>query len=309
MKNNLLNNKVYLTDGGLETTLIFDHGIDLPHFAAFDLINKPGYNSVIRDYYRSYLKLAEKYDTGFILESPTWRSNPDWGYKMGYTHRDLDQINQKAIRDMVALKEEYDLNTPILVSGCVGPRGDGYEVDTTMSSEEATHYHYAQIASFKKAGADMVTAITMTYYEEALGIVRAAKAQDIPVVISFTVETDGKLPSGEGLGETILQLDRETDQYASYYMINCAHPSHFRDVLEGNWLDRIRGIRANASCKSHAELDESTELDPGNRVELAQDYRELNRILPSLKVVGGCCGTDHTHIEHISDSLFRFTRS
>ena len=154
---------------------------------------------------------------------------------------------------------------------------------------------------FAAAGADLVTVMTMNYVEEAIGVARAAKAAGMPVVVAFTVETDGRLRTGMGLGEAIAACDAATGGYPAYYMVNCAHPTHFRDVLGGGgWLERIGGIRANASKMSHDELDEAPELDAGDPDELAEDYRGLMRVLPKLRVLGGCCGTDHRHVGAIS---------
>jgi len=233
----------------------------------------------------------------------TWRANPDWGRRLGYSADDLDAANRAA----VALAEEIravreDEETPIVINGVVGPRGDGYDPAELMSAEEAEAYHAAQIATFADTAADMVGAITMTHADEAIGIARAASAADIPVAISFTLETDGRLPSGQTLPQAIDQVDAETDGAPVYFMINCAHPTHFAHVLDddGAWRDRIGGLRANASRKSHAELDAADELDEGDPVDLGAQHRALRDRLPSLKVLGGCCGTDHRHVEQIS---------
>ncbi len=297
---------IMLTDGGLETDLIFNHNIELEHFAAFPLLENAAHAHTLENYYREYLELAKENDTGFILESPTWRANLDWGKKLGYDGQNLIKMNQLAIQKMRQLKQEYrSWIEDIKISGQIGPRGDGYRVDATMNPIEAEDYHRLQIQAFKEAGVDMVTAITMTYIDEALGIVEAAKKEDVPVVISFTVELDGNLPSGETLGEAIERIDKVTSHYPEYYMINCAHPTHFMHVLEraGGWKNRIQGLRANASCKSHAELDESTELDVGDKVELGQLHQKLQRLLPNLKVFGGCCGTDASHIVSICNHI------
>lgn len=295
-----------LTDGGLETTLIYHHGIDLPHFAAFDLLKQSKYWTTMAGYYRQYLDLAKQHGTGFILESATWRANPDWGYKLGYSDQELREINELAIRQLQKLKREYSpWVEPLLISGCLGPRSDGYQVRQKMTAAESRRYHDLQISTFKLAGADLVSGMTLNYIGEALGMVQAAQAQDIPIVISFTVETDGSLPSGEQLREALTSIDQHTDAYPLYYMINCAHPSHFAQQLEAgeSWTQRIAGIRANASHKSHAELDQAQELDPGDKEELANWYHTLSQQLPNLIVYGGCCGTDITHIEAICNKV------
>jgi S-methylmethionine-dependent homocysteine/selenocysteine methylase len=236
-----------------------------------------------------------------VLDTPTWRANPDWGERLGYSPDALADVDRRGVRFLEELREEAGEQPPILIAGCIGPRGDGYQVGETMTAEEAERYHSPQVAVFADTSADLVSALTMTYAEEAIGIVRAASAAGVPAAASFTVETDGRLPSGQPLREAIEQVDAGTDGAAAYFMINCAHPTHFADVLEPDApaLERIRGLRANASTMSHAELDEAEELDAGDPVDLARRYGELRQRLPNLNVVGGCCGTDHRHIREI----------
>ncbi len=293
---------VFLTDGGLETTLVFLDGMELPCFASFPLISDAGGRQRLRDYFSPYVAIAKVCGAGFILGSPTWRANTDWGGKLGYDRAALADINQRSIEFLATLREEYAADgTPIVIEGVIGPRGDGYRADARMTAAEAEHYHGEQIAIFRDTEADMVSAYTLNYPEEAIGIARAARAVDLPVAISFTVETDGRLPSGDTLGSAIEQVDQATDTGSAYFMINCAHPSHFATVLRADepWLGRLRGLRANASRKSHAELDTATEIDAGDPEELAQDYRQLRAHLPHLSVLGGCCGTDHRHVAAI----------
>lgn len=294
----------FLTDGGIETTLIFLEGQDLPHFAAFHLLRTPEGESALSKYFRTYAELARKYRSGLLLETATWRASADWGDKLGYTSDALAEANKKSVRLLEAIRDEYEApRTPIVVSGCVGPRGDGYVPSNRMSDEQAEHYHRLQVETFADTAVDLVTAITMNYVEEAVGLTRAARNAGLPVVISFTVETDGKLPTGQSLGDAIQQVDDATSGYPAYFMINCAHPTHFSSVVVGDepWMERIRGLRANASTMSHAQLNEAPELDAGNPAELGRDYAALkSRQLKSLNVFGGCCGTDHRHIEQIA---------
>lgn len=294
--------KLFLTDGGIETTLIFLEGLELPHFAAFDLLRDRAGWDVLRKYYERYLSIAAANRVGFVLESATWRASADWGEKLGYSREALQQANRDSIALMVGLMKKHESrSTPIVISGCLGPRGDGYDPGNVMNIEEAQNYHAEQVSVFADTEADMVSAITMTNTNEAIGLTRAAMAANMPVAISFTVETDGNLPTGQSLPEAIDAVDAATGHAPVYYMINCAHPTHFESVLAkgGAWRDRIGGLRANASTKSHTELNDSTELDSGNPRELGAQYRTLRRYLPNLTVLGGCCGTDHRHVEEI----------
>ena len=297
----------YLTDGGLETTLVFHYGIELRYFAAFELLtHSEGRNTLLR-YMKPYINLARKYQLNFVLDTPTWRANSDWGFRLGYSERELQQVN----RDAVAFAREQrhafsEGSTHIVLCGEVGPRGDGYVAKDLMAPAQAKRYHEPQIRALAEEGIDVINALTLNYSDEGIGIVMAAQEQGVPVVISFTVETNGHLPGGETLQEAIEKTDRMTNGYATHFMINCAHPEHFAHRLKeaGEWKDRIGGIRANASIKSHAELDDSETLDTGDKCLLAEGHQELRRLLPKLKVVGGCCGTDHSHLSAICEALF-----
>lgn len=297
----------FMTDGGLETDLIFNHGIDLPEFAAFDLLKNEEGKEVLRKYFMDYLDISKKQCHGFVLEAPTYRANPDWALKIGYSLESLNDMIRMAVQELEKIREDYESEGfKIPISVCIGPRGDGYSPDDKMSIETAEEYHSYQIKIVADTNADLVSALTMNYNAEAIGIANAAKNNNIPVVISYTVETDGKLPSGQSLEEAITSLDKITDNYVSYFMINCAHPDHFMDILnpESTWAKRIKGLRANASNKSHAELDESETLDAGDKEHLAKKYQELKTLLPNLSVIGGCCGTDHTHMNEICMAWF-----
>jgi len=295
-----------LTDGGLETVLIFHQGVDLPAFAAFPLLDDPAGTERLRDYFREYLGLAAEGGAGFVLETPTWRASARWGPELGYGPADLDRVNRAAVALMEELRAEWrDRVSPILISGCVGPHGDGYAPEEILSADEAQAYHGAQIATFADTAADLVTAMTITYADEAIGIARAARDAGVPVVISFTLETDGALPSGQSLGDAIRAVDEATDAYAVHYMINCAHPTHFAATVEdaGDWTERVGGLRANASTRSHAELDEAEDLDDGDPEDLGRRYAAVRPRLDRLRVVGGCCGTDTRHVAAIRRAL------
>lgn len=297
-----LSNRLFLTDGGIETTLIFNEGVELPYFASFHLLKDEAGTNVLRRYFTRYAELAASRGLGAVLESPTWRANYDWAAKLGYDAAALAEANCKSIALLEEIRAGFEApDRPIVISGNLGPRGDGYRPEGRMSVQQAKEYHAAQIDVFAGSAADMLAAFTMNYVEEAIGITLAAKEVGMPVVISFTVETNGRLPSDLSLGEAIQQTDEASSSYPVYYMINCAHPTHFDEVLHdgGPWRDRIRGLRANASKRSHAELDASPDLDIGNPTELGHEYRALRRQLPKLTVLGGCCGTDHRHVDAI----------
>lgn len=296
----------FVTDGGIETTLIFREGLQLPEFAAFDLLKTEAGAGALKAYFRTYAEMALRHGMGLILESPTWRANPDWGRKIGYSEKDLLAANRQAISLLADLRNALETpQSPFVISGNIGPRGDGYVPSALMTAQEAEAYHGWQVAAFAETEADMVAAFTMNYVGEAVGVAKAARRHRMPVAISFTVETDGKLPTGHSLGQAIEETDAATEGYPAYYMINCAHPAHFLGALDpaAGWTRRIRGLRANASAKSHAELNEAVTLDDGDPADLGRRYAEARRLLPNLRVIGGCCGTDHRHVEEMCKAL------
>lgn len=301
-----LDNEVFLTDAGLETWLIFLNNTELRDFSAFELVRSDRGRQALSDYYRPFLNLAERHNRGLIIETPTWRASPDWGARLGYQASDLTEINRESVAFLAELRTASNNGKPVIISGNIGPRGDGYDPGRIMSVGESESFHALQIGAFATTEADMIAAVTLTNVPEAIGIVRAAGKADLPCAIGFTVETDGRLPTGQTLASAIAETDSASSTPPVYYMINCAHPDHFIDELEncGDWAKRIRGIRANASRMSHAELDAAEELDDGNPKELAAQYQQLARLLPNLSVVGGCCGTDHRHIEAIAEQFF-----
>jgi S-methylmethionine-dependent homocysteine/selenocysteine methylase len=295
---------LFLTDAGIETVLIFHEGIELEAFAAFPLLSDDAGLEVLHAYYGPFLALAKERGTGFVLTSPTWRANADWGARLGYDGAALAAVNRRSIELMERLRDDTSADEPILIEGMLGPRADGYAPGTTMSAREAEQYHAQQLRVLADTAADFASAITITYADEAIGVVRAAGRVGLPAVISFTLETDGRLPNGQSLDAAIDQVDAETDGACAYFMINCAHPTHFAGSLDRSDTirERVRGLRANASTRSHAEMDAAPDLDEGDPADLGARYIALRQTLPNLTVLGGCCGTDIRHVTAIADA-------
>ena len=295
-----------LTDAGLETVLIFDEGIELPEFAAFPLVDSDDGRAALRRYYEPFLELARDRGVPLVLSAPTWRANPDWGRLLGYEGDDLAAVNRRAVAFVEAARDEIlepAERDEVAVEACVGPRSDAYSPTLLMDAAEAETYHAVQLRALADTGCAQVTALTLAYAGEAVGIVRAASAAGLPVVVGFTVETDGRLPDGSSIEEAVDAVDGATDGAAESFMLNCVHPTHFADALpDGESRRRIRGLRANASRRSHAELDEAEELDSGDPLDLANRYVALRTDLPELEVLGGCCGTDIRHVTAICDA-------
>ena len=291
-------------DAGLETAMIFHEGFDLPQFASFVLLDDTRGREALERWFEGFLDLARSGGTGFVLDTATWRANMGWAAALGLDEAGIRRVNTDAVTFARTFRDRHETWTlPILVNGVIGPSGDGYRVDVTRAADVAERIHMPQIDALAEAGADMVSAVTMTHVEEAIGIAMAARVAGLPHVLSFTVETDGNLPSGQGLQEALTEVEAETMGSALFYMVNCAHPTHFAHILQGPMQDRIGGIRANASRLSHAELDAATELDDGNAAEFGADYAALAKLLPNLRLIGGCCGSDHRHVREACHHL------
>jgi S-methylmethionine-dependent homocysteine/selenocysteine methylase len=288
---------ISVADGGLETVMVFQEGIDLPYFAAFPLLYDERGRDALRRYYASFLAVADEADAPFVLATPTWRANSDWASLLGFSSAELARANADAIRFVRELAGD---RSRVTVEGVLGPRADGYVVRDQMSASDAAEYHAVQVSVLAAEGVDRVCAVTLNYPAEAIGVVLAARESSVPCVVSFTVETDGRLPDGTALGEAIESVDEATDGAAEFFMINCAHPTHVHEGLgDSVTKERVRGLRVNASALSHAELDAAEELQDGDPQELARHHASLRDLLPHVEVLGGCCGTDARHVREI----------
>jgi len=300
-----LSGELFLTDAGMETDLIFNHGINIREFAAHTLLPEAAGREAMARYFRHFLSLALETQAGFILDSQTWKAHMHWAEDLGATEDELRHSNQNSVEFIAGLRDEFEKNTkPIVLNGLIGPRGDAYAPEVEIAAQEAEEYHAKQIGWLAGTDIDMVTALTFTQSDEAIGVVRAANKVGLPIAVSFTVETDGNLPTQQPLNEAIDAVDKATGAGAAYFMVNCAHPDHFSNVLENaEWARRIRGIRCNASRKSHAELDQSETLDDGDPIEFGDQYRAIKAKMPWLNIFGGCCGSDLRHVTQIARTL------
>jgi len=297
-----LSGDVFICDGGVETDFIFNRGIPIPEFAGHTLLSTDAGRNALAAYFREFLVLARDLGTGFILDGQTWKAHSHWAKDLGVTSTELREINHQSIAFIAALRDEFQSNAgPIVLNGIVGPKGDGYAPDAMVSTKEAEEYHREQVSWLSETNVDMITATTFTQASEAAGAVTAANKAELPIVVSFTVETDGNLPTGQSLSDAIWFVDKATNKGPAYFMINCAHPDHFQHIItDDDWARRIHGVRCNASRKSHAELDASDTLDAGDPVELAQQYKEIKKKMPWINIFGGCCGSDLRHVTEIA---------
>jgi len=296
---------IFLTDGGTETWLMYKRGFELPEFSAFHLLNDPRSAAALREYYTAFANVAVKLGTPFIFDSLTYRASRDWGALLGYSTQSLAEMNHKCFELYRECAVEAGLTEgDTVISGCIGPKGDAYETNQDLTAESAEAYHAEQIQTFKAAGVDIVTALTLNTTDEAIGIARASAEVGLPSVIAFTIEKDRKLRSGETLKQAIELVDAATSSAPAYYMINCSHPVDFGPALaSGPWANRIRGLRANASSLDHGTLCQLGHLEEGNPDELASQYVDIRAAHPKMNVFGGCCGTDYVHVEKIGRAL------
>lgn len=303
INNFIKTSRPYMTNGGLETFMVFEKGYDLPCFSSHVLLETDDGRNAIVDYYEKFLNIAKQSNRGYVIGTETWRLNEGWAGELGLSNEELLKKNIEAVKFAKQVRSANETDQfPIVINGIIGPTGDGYVVEHILSVDDAMALHASQIHTLAESGVDMISALTLTHASEAVGIVKIAREIELPVIISFTLETDGHLPSGQSLRDAINEVDNATGSYPIFYMINCAHPDHFKNILVNDDVlkERVRGIRANASRMSHAELDVAEELDSGNPDELGRLYSELSVSLPNLRLMGGCCGTDHRHVECIA---------
>jgi len=299
-----LDGGLFLTDAGLETDLIFNHGIEIREFAAHTLLPDAEGRAALQRYFTGFLDLARDAGTGFVLDTVTWKAHRHWSSDLGEDAEQLRAANADAVALIDGLRARYDGGPPIVLNAAIGPRGDAYRPERRIGAAESAAYYAEQLGWLAQTQVDMVTGLTFNQASEAVGLVDAASNCGLPVVISFTVETDGRLPDGQPLADAIREVDGQTDAGAAYFMINCAHPDHFGHVLaDEDWARRVRGIRANASRRSHAELDEAEALDAGDPDELGRLYAQLYARLPWLNVFGACCGGDLRHVTRIAQAV------
>lgn len=289
--------KNFLVYAGTGTDLIFNHGVELPGFASFPLLEKPETRKILANQMRDLAQLSAELDMGCILDAPTWMANSDRAAPLGYTAHRLREVNIDGVALMEEVRQGSDRDD-VLVSACIGPRYDPYADIPPISVEEAREYHSAQLLALKETTVDLVTAYTFNRPSEAAGCVLASKDIGLPIILSLVVETDGCLADGTALIDAIEQIETETDGAPLFYMINCAHPTHFADVINAH--PRLKGIVANASSCSHAELDEAEELDDGDPAQLGREIAAVMRANPSIQVIGGCCGTDMRHLKQMA---------
>lgn len=292
--------EIWMSWTGMETDLIFNKGYELPEFAAFPMIDNPDGRERLEGYYEELIKIGRDTNVGIILNTPTWMANPDRAIGVGYGADDLPRVTHDAVALARGVAQKHD-DVATLVSVQIGPQGDGYKPGIAAIDASAA-YHAPQIMAAKTSDADLVSAYTLGSTGEAIGISIAANRIGVPALISYTVETDGKLADGTSLAEAVLALSEQAKPAA--IMVNCAHPDHISNGLDGGaWEAKLSGIIANASRQSHAELDECEVLDDGDPEELSLQLAELKKAHSGLTVFGGCCGTDLRHLRATAELL------
>jgi homocysteine S-methyltransferase len=302
---------LFLTEAGIETTLMYKNGWELQHFCLFERMREDRFMADLEAYHRRLIEVALERGVGHLLDGVHYRASPDWSAKLNMSDSELKQLTEKGLALYQELSEEYATEaTPIPVGCCIGPRGDAYGTGHEMSPEEAQDYHTIQIETAKQAGADFVSALTFNRIDEAIGLARAAEAAGLPVIVSFSLTKDARLNSGPSLDEAVTAVDAATDEAPLFYMINCNHPVDFSPALDapGDWINRLQGIRANASSLDHGMLCKLGHLEEGDPEELGGQFADIARRFPHMNVFGGCCGTDREHLDQIAANVLALRR-
>lgn len=297
--------RIYLSEGGVETEILYKYGFELPQFAVFPLLNNPEALSKLKGMYRNYLDVVAKHGMNALIGGLDYRASPDWGDLLGYSPEGLSEANHKSIAFLKEVANEYVSDIPeILIQGCIGPRGDAYDRSQSITADEAEDYHSIQLTTLKEANVDLALAITFNNIPESIGVARAAEKVGVPIAISLSLDSTSKLNTGPSLKEAITTIDTETDQAPEFYSINCSHPIEYEPAIEsGNWIKRVRGVRPNASKMEKIALCKIGHLEEGDPVELGELCGDLARRYPHMDIWGGCCGTWDIHLDEIAKNV------
>jgi homocysteine S-methyltransferase len=297
--------RFYLSEGGTETEILYKYGFELPQFAMFPLLDNPEAVSKMQGMYRKYLDVVAKHGMCALMGGLDYRASPDWGKLLGYSPQGLSEANHKSINFLREIAKEYTSDIPdILIQGLIGPRGDAYKMNLNITENEAEDYHSIQLNTLKEANVDLALAITFNNIPESIGVARAAKKIGVPLAISLSLDSTSKLNSGPSLAEAITTIDEETELAPEFYLINCSHPLEYESaIVSGDWINRIRGVRPNASKMEKIALCQIGHLEDGDPVELGVQCGDLARRYPHMDIWGGCCGTWDTHLDQIAKNI------
>ena len=301
-----LENKIYLTEGGTETEILYKWGYELPEFAMFPLLDNAEADQCIRGIYRRYFDVAEAFETGLVILGHDYRASPDWARKLGYSLDGLAEMQHRTIDFLADMRSEYKGRvSDVYISGCIGPRGDAYGTGAEISESEAEDYHSVQLSTLRETDADMAIAATFNNIPEAIGVVRAAKNIGVPLGVSLTLTTESRLRSGPTLKQAVETIDEQTDGAAAWFGTNCSHPLEFEPAISetGVWTERLRYIRPNASRMEKIALCKLGHLEDGNPIELGQQMGDVAQRFPKMDILGGCCGTDERHLGEIAKNV------
>lgn len=297
-----LDDRIYITEGGIETEILYKWGFELPEFSMYPLLDNADAMKTIHAMFDRVFAAAAAHDAGIVLAGLDYRASPDWAEKIGYSRDQLDAFIHRNIAFLKGRREAHaDRVRDVYIAATCGPRGDAYGTGGTITEDEAEAYHAFQIAASKAAGADLVIGITFNNIPESIGFVRAAQDVGIPVGISLTLTPEGVMRSGPSLQQAVEEIDAATDGAAAWFGTNCAHPVEFEPALNGGaWTDRLRYVRPNASKMDKIALCKLGHLEDGDPEELGGQMADLKRRFPQADILGGCCGTDERHLGEIA---------
>jgi homocysteine S-methyltransferase len=297
----------YLTEGGQETEIMYKYGYELPHFAMFPLLDNPRAVAELRGMYDRYLDTAARHGFGVVMGGLDYRASPDWAALLGYRGEALAEMQLRSIDFLRDAAKPYQGQVPaILYAGIVGPRGDAYERNQTITASEAEDYHSEQLATLVRADVDLVEAMTFNSIDEVIGLARAARSVGLPLSVSFTLDNSTqRLVSGPSLREAIETVDAQAgDDRPTFYGINCSHPLEFMPAIEpGPWFERVRVLRPNAAMMDKISLCTLGHLEAGDPAHLGELMGGLAKQYPHIDMWGGCCGTWDTHLDAIARSV------
>jgi homocysteine S-methyltransferase len=302
------NDVIYLAEGGQETEIMYRHGHDLPEFAMYPLLENPEAVADLKQMYARVLDIAAECGFAAMICGLDYRASPDWGEKLGYSRSGLAEALEASIAFLRDVAEPYQGQIDrILIGGSIGPRGDAYSLNRTITADEAEDYHGFQLEVLQRVGVDFASAMTFNNVAEAIGVSRAAARVGLPLSMGFVLDNNHRLKSGASLREAVEAVDAEAgNAKPDFYGINCSHPLEFEPALEsGDWILRLRSLRPNASARDKMDLCKIGHLEEGDPVDLGHRMGALAKRLPHVDIFGGCCGTWDKHLCEIARNVIR----
>ena len=269
----------------------------------YDTIGK----KILDKIYNQYISVAYKFNLPILILTPTWRANKERLELAGFKDKN---VNADCVKFLFDIRNKYgEFASKILIGAPMACKGDAYNPEEALLSDEAYNFHKFQVKKLSEAGVDFLLGSTLPASSEALGMAKAMAESNIVYILSFVIHPNGKLLDGTSLNETISVIDNSVSPKPIYYMLNCVHPTHCMSAINNELNNtevirtRLKGLQANGSAMSPEELELLEKTSSQSPSIWGKKMIDLY-LNSNLKILGGCCGTNHHHIKSIA-RIFR----